>query len=157
MGGELDSRFSSPLPVRGRVEKLFRPEFVIARGHLAGTSYAFDRCAVLALDGCNVVLILVPCGNGALFAVELFEAAGFDPFGASLVVAKSPAGFRATYDDEAHPRRAGLVLSSEQPGCAPPRYWTDGYLSTFSKLRRPTWPWDLDMAAPEMGATVVER
>lgn len=53
-----------------------------------------------------MALILVPSAT-ALFAAELFELAGFDPFATSLVVAKSPAGFRATYDDENHAARAG--------------------------------------------------
>ena len=34
---------------------------------------------------------------GAHFARELFALGGYEPFDASVVVCKSPAGFRATY------------------------------------------------------------
>ena len=37
----------------------------------------------------------------AHFAAELFEIGGLDPWGASVLVAKSPAGFRATYGEAA--------------------------------------------------------
>ena len=43
----------------------------------------------------------VPRGCRAHFAAELFEIGGLDPWGASVLVAKSPAGFRATYGEAA--------------------------------------------------------
>ena len=64
---------------------------------------------------------------------ELFRAAGFDPFAASVLVAKSPCGFRAAYQE-----RAAKVLVVQAPGCAPADFWNYEYRN----IPRPLWPWD---------------
>jgi microcystin degradation protein MlrC len=68
-------------------------------------------------------------------------AAGLDPFAASVLVAKSPCGFRAAYA-----ARARQILSVRGPGCAPSDFWHYPY----EQIPRPLWPWDeIDTWAPQ--------
>jgi len=77
--------------------------------------------------------VVVTSRSGPHFAPELFQAAGFDPFAAAVVIAKSPAGFRAVYAS-----RAAAIYSVKAPGCAPPDFWNYEY----TQIERPMWPWD---------------
>jgi microcystin degradation protein MlrC len=130
LGGKRDRRFSRPLTLDVRVEKVFDARFVLS-GHL-GRNLAIDmgRSAVLRQGGVRVV---VTSESGPHFAPELFVAAGHDPFAAAVLVAKSPCGFRAAYAD-----RAVRIFVVRAPGCAPPDFWRYEY----HNIPRPLWPWD---------------
>ncbi|MDX1945877.1 MAG: M81 family metallopeptidase [Pirellulaceae bacterium] len=130
IGGLRDTRFGIRIPFTGRIERLFDAQFVIS-GHL-GKNLAIDmgRSAVLRAGGIRVV---VTTRSGPHFAPELFRAAGHDPFAAALVIAKSPCGFRAVYE-----QHAAAIYSVRAPGCAPPNYWE----YDFTQIPRPLWPWD---------------
>jgi microcystin degradation protein MlrC len=130
IGGVRDSRFGFKLPLSATVERLFEARFVLS-GHL-GRNLAIDmgRSAVLRI---GEILIVVTSRSGPHFAPELFRAAGFDPYAASVVVAKSPCGFRAVYE-----RQAAAIYSVRAPGCAPPNFWEYEY----AQIPRPLWPWD---------------
>jgi microcystin degradation protein MlrC len=130
LGGVLDNRFSEPIAVHGKVERLFDARFKVS-GHL-GKNLAIDMgtSAVLAIGSVSVVLT---SRSGPHFAPELFQAAGFDPFAASVLVAKSPCGFRAAYQT-----RASKILLVKAPGCAPSDFWNYPY----HQIPRPLWPWD---------------
>ena len=84
------------------------------------------------MGGGNVYLI-VTSRSGPHFAPELFQAAGLDPFAASVLVAKSPCGFRAAYQ-----QKAKKILLVQAPGCAPSDFWHYEYRN----IPRPLWPWD---------------
>ena len=58
---------------------------------------------------------------------------GLDPFAASVLIAKSPCGFRAAYTGKA--RKIEVVRT---PGCAPADFWNYKYRN----IPRPLWPWD---------------
>ena len=79
------------------------------------------------------VHIVVTSRSGPHFAPELFRSAGLDPFAASVLVAKSPCGFRAAYA-----ARARRIIVVRAPGCAPSDFWRYEY----KKIPRPLWPWD---------------
>jgi microcystin degradation protein MlrC len=130
IGGVLDNRFGIQFLFGGKIERLFDARFVI-NGHL-GTNMAFDmgRCAVLRHEEIRVI---VTSRSGPHFAPELFQAAGYDPFAAAVLVAKSPAGFRASYQS-----RAAAIYSVSAPGCAPSDFWN----YEFQQINRPVWPWD---------------
>lgn len=130
LGGKRDRRFSKPLTLDARVEKVFDARFVLS-GHL-GRNLAIDmgRSAVLGHGGIRIV---VTSESGPHFAPELFIAAGLDPFAAAVLVAKSPCGFRAAYAD-----RAVRIFVVRAPGCAPPDFWRYEY----HHIQRPLWPWD---------------
>jgi microcystin degradation protein MlrC len=79
------------------------------------------------------VHIIVTTRSGPHFAPALFQAAGLDPFAASVLVAKSPCGFRAAYAE-----RAKQIIVARAPGCAPSDFWNYEY----RQIPRPLWPWD---------------
>src|SRR5262245_18088573 len=130
LGGMRDNRFSEPLTLKVLVERVFSARFVLS-GHLArNLPIDMGPSAVLR---CGTVRIVVTSASGPHFAPELFQAAGLDPFAASVLVAKSPCGFRAAYQE-----RAAKILSVRAPGCAPPDFWNHEYWH----IPRPLWPWD---------------
>jgi microcystin degradation protein MlrC len=130
VGGVRDHRFARPLPFAARVAGLFDARFVMS-GHLA-RNLAVDLGPSAVLRQGNVHLA-VTSRSGPHFAPELFRAAGLDPFAASVVVAKSPCGFRAVYA-----ARAAKILVVRAPGCAPSDFWNYDY----QHIPRPLWPWD---------------
>ncbi|MFO0871809.1 MAG: M81 family metallopeptidase [Pirellulales bacterium] len=130
LGGVRDTRFGCRLPWEAEVERLFAARFVL-NGHL-GRNLPIDMGASAVLRR-GEVRVIVTSRSGPHFAPELFRAAGFDPFAASVVVAKSPCGFRAVYADH-----AAAIYSVRAPGCAPTDFWN----YPFTLIPRPTWPWD---------------
>ncbi len=130
LGGVRDWRFGKSIAWEATVERLFDAQFVL-NGHLGkNLSINMGRCVVLRRDEIRVIVTTL---SGPHFAPELFQTAGFDPFAASVVVAKSPCGFRAVYA-----ARSAAIYSVRAPGCAPSDFWT----YEFRNIPRPTWPWD---------------
>jgi microcystin degradation protein MlrC len=130
LGGIRDSRFSQPLTVTAQVAGLFEARFVMS-GHLA-KNLPIDMGPSAVLRCGNVHMILTS-RSGPHFAPELFQAAGLDSFAASVLVAKSPCGFRAAYQ-----HKATKILLVQAPGCAPSDFWHYDYRN----IPRPLWPWD---------------
>jgi microcystin degradation protein MlrC len=131
LGGKRDRRFSVPLSVSMRLARRFEAKFVLS-GHL-GRNLPIDMGPSVVLAARNNVHVVVTSRPGPHFAPELFQAAGEDPFEASVLVAKSPCGFRAAYQE-----RAALILVVNAPGCAPADFWRYEY----RHITRPLWPWD---------------
>ncbi|HVU89984.1 MAG TPA: M81 family metallopeptidase [Pirellulales bacterium] len=130
VGGRRDHRFSKPITLTARVERLFDARFILS-GHLArNLPIDMGRSAVLR---CGNVFVVVTSRSGPHFAPQLFEAAGLDPFAAQVLVAKSPCGFRAAYASV-----ACEIMVVAAPGCAPPDFWNYDY----AQIPRPLWPWD---------------
>src|SRR5262249_30318700 len=112
------------------VERLFDARFVLS-GHLArNLPIDMGPSAVLRVGS---VQVIVTARSGPHFAPQLFECAGFDPFAARVLIAKSPCGFRAAYQE-----RARQILVVRAPGCAPSDFWRYPY----NRIPRPLWPWD---------------
>jgi microcystin degradation protein MlrC len=130
LGGVRDRRFSQPLNLSVRVDGLFDARFVLS-GHLA-RNLPIDMGPSAVLRHGNIHIV-VTSRSGPHFAPELFQAAGIDPFAASVLVAKSPCGFRAAYAG-----RAQTILVVRAPGCAPSDFWHYEY----TRIPRPIWPWD---------------
>lgn len=144
LGGLRDINFSAPpLAVQCVVEKLFDASFYIEKGHCAGMDNDLGQGATLRITshGGKATNVAVVCttGIGAHFAAEMFQVAGLDPWTASVLVAKSPAGYRATYGE-----RASLMITIESPGCAPPRFWLPEFREAYSEVLasgRLMYPW----------------
>jgi len=130
LGGVRDRRFGTRIEVSAKIEQLFPARFVL-NGHL-GRNLPINMGSSVVLR-VGQVRIIVTSRSGPHFAPELFQAAGFDPFAASVLVAKSPCGFRAVYAD-----RAAAIHSVRAPGCAPSDFWNYEY----RQIDRPLWPWD---------------
>ncbi len=130
LGGVRDCRFSAPIRLPVEVEKLFHAKFTLT-GHI-GKNMPIDMGPAAVLRHKNVH-VLVTTQSGPLFAPDFFRAAGFDPFAASVLVAKSPCGFRAAYQGAAK-----QIYMVRAPGCAPSDFWKHDYRN----IPRPLWPWD---------------
>jgi microcystin degradation protein MlrC len=130
LGGKRDRRFSRPTEVEVQVERLFEARFVLS-GHL-GRNLPIDMGPSAVLRH-GEVRVLATSRSGPHFAPEFFRSGGFDPFAAAVVVAKSPCGFRAAYQE-----RARQILLVRAPGCAPADFWNYPY----ERIGRPLWPWD---------------
>ena len=130
LGGVRDNRFGAKIDFPARVERLFDAQFTLS-GHIGkNLPINMGRCAVLRQKN---VAVVVTSRSGPHFAPELFQAAGYDPFAASVLIAKSPCGFRAAYA-----ARAAQIFSIRAPGCAPSDFWNYEYRN----IERPLWPWD---------------
>ena len=130
LGGVRDTQFGTKLELTVEVERLVDARFVL-NGHL-GKNLPIDMGPTAVLRR-GEVRIVVTTMSGPHFAPELFQTAGFDPYAAAVVVAKSPCGFRAVYAD-----RAAQIFSVRAPGCAPSDFWN----YRFEQIPRPLWPWD---------------
>jgi microcystin degradation protein MlrC len=130
LGGKRDRRFAQPLTLTTRVHSIFDARFVLS-GHLA-RNMPIDMGPSVVLRA-SQIHILVTTRSGPHFAPQFFQEAGLDPFTASVLVAKSPCGFRAAY--EQHARK---ILVVRAPGCAPSDFWNYEY----RWIDRPLWPWD---------------
>jgi microcystin degradation protein MlrC len=128
--GSTGDCFGRPIEVTAHVAGLFDARFVMS-GHLArNLAVDMGTAAVLRLGNIHIVLT---SRTGPHFAPELFQAAGLDPFGAGVLVAKSPCGFRAAYQPY-----AVKILMVRAPGCAPSDFWRYPY----RRIPHPLWPWD---------------
>jgi microcystin degradation protein MlrC len=130
VGGRRDTRFSKRLTIKMQVAGIFDARFVMS-GHLA-KNLAIDMGLSAVMRSGNVHII-VTSRSGPHFAPELFQAADIDPYDASVLVAKSPCGFRAAYEE-----RAAKIIVVQAPGCAPADFWNYEYRN----IPRPLWPWD---------------
>jgi microcystin degradation protein MlrC len=130
LGGTRAPKVARPLTLPVQVEKLFDARFIMS-GHLA-VNLPIDMGPSAVLRHQNV-RVVVTTRSGPHFSPQLFQAAALDPYGASVLVARSPCGFRAAYADRA--RRIVMVRS---PGCAPSDFWKLAY----ANISRPLWPWD---------------
>lgn len=130
LGGKRDQRFSQPIPLEIEAVRLFDARFVMS-GHLA-RNLPIDMGPSAVLRQGNV-FVVVTTRTGPHFAPQLFQAAGLDPFAAKVLVAKSPCGFRAAYQE-----RARQIMVVQAPGCAPSDFWRYEY----HHIDRPLWPWD---------------
>lgn len=139
-----DRRFGTRVRFDVTAERVFAARFVMS-GHI-GRELPIDMGKAAVLRSGNIYVI-VTTHSGPHFAPELFRAAGFDPFEAGVVVAKSPCGFRAVYESHAK-----AIYSVQAPGCAPTDFWNYEY----REIPRPLWPWD-EIANWVPAPTIVDR
>ena len=130
LGGVRDTCFGTRMEMACTVERLFDARFTMT-GHVGkNMPINMGRSAVLRKGN---VVVIVSSRTGPHFAPEFFQAAGYDPFAASVLVAKSPSGFRAAYEG-----KSSEIYSVAAPGCAPSDFWK----YPFKNIPRPMWPWD---------------
>lgn len=123
------------------VERSYHAAFTLS-GHL-GKNLDIDMGPGVVLRR-GEVRVLTTSRPGPHFAPQFFQSAGFDPFTAAVLVAKSPCGFRAAYEG-----RARLILMAQAPGCAP----ADFTRLKYEHIPRPLWPWDVHFV-PDLRAVL---
>ncbi|MEO8493927.1 MAG: M81 family metallopeptidase [Planctomycetota bacterium] len=143
LGGLRDNRFGTTVELEAIFERSFDARFTMT-GHI-GKNMPIDMGRSVVLRHASNTCVIVTTRSGPHFAPELFRAAGFEPFEASVVIAKSPCGFRAVYADH-----AAAIYSVKAPGCAPSDFWN----YEFKNIPRPLWPWDdIESWTPAQGMT----
>jgi len=130
LGATRNPRDFQPITLPVTIKNIFDAKFILS-GHLA-EKLPIDMGRSVVLTHGNVHIV-VTSRSGPHFAPQLFESAGLDPFAASVLIAKSPCGFRAAYAE-----RAKQIFVVRAPGCAPSDFWTH----PFTRIPRPLWPWD---------------
>ncbi|HUG89237.1 MAG TPA: MlrC C-terminal domain-containing protein, partial [Planctomycetaceae bacterium] len=124
----LDGHISRNLPIR-----MGRAAVVSAGGPPAAPAVSPDDGRRQAARGHGPVTVLLVERTGPGSTPRLYESAGLDPRQFGIVVAKSPAGFRADYAPF-----AAEILLADCPGCASP----DWPRLNFARVTRPLWPLD---------------
>jgi microcystin degradation protein MlrC len=128
VGAGFAPEYCEPIEFRGTVERLLDVDFVLD-GHIGKNMPIHMGQGAVVTSGDVTVLFVEKTGPGS--TPSLYETAGLDPRTFGIVVAKSPAGFRAEYEPF-----AAEILSADCPGCASanwPRL-------NFFRVNRPLWP-----------------
>jgi microcystin degradation protein MlrC len=132
LGGHIDPRFGEPIKVDAHVQALSNGSFINDGPMGKGTRSEMGPSAVLRIGGVEVITISNRLQNTDL---QTFLSQGIDPAKRRVVMVKSVHHFRAAYAPIA---REVMVVDSGAL-CTP-----DPRRHTYTKLRRPIWPLDID-------------
>ena len=130
IGGKLDKRYSSPIPIEGKVLKLLDGKFTIKSGHIGRTEVDMGRIVVLEVQKIH---ILVSENMGPVYEQTVYKNAGLDPLDYRVVVVKSPVGFRDAYEPI-----ADNIILADCPGITS----SNLNLFKFANIDRPLFPFD---------------
>jgi microcystin degradation protein MlrC len=128
VGATFAPEFSQPVRMKGTVEKLVDVRFELNGHGGKNMPISMGRGAVVRSGD---VTVLFTEGTGPGSSPQVYRAAGLEPKDFGIVVAKSPAGFRADYEPF-----ASAILLADCPGCATPNW----HRLKFQKVNRPLWP-----------------
>lgn len=130
IGGRHSPEITPPLKIEGRVERLTDGDFVCAGPMWQGVHFSMGPCAVIRVDGIDIILSSLPT---AVMDLEVFRSQGIEPAQKTTIGLKSRNHFRAAYEPIA--RKAVLV---DAGGIASMRLAELPY----KKIPRPIWPLD---------------
>jgi microcystin degradation protein MlrC len=133
VGHKVDTRWGSPLPVDGRVEKLTDGRFVYTGGIWGGLTGEMGPSARVRAGSVDV---LVATHATYDWADEQYGSMDMDTGRAKFIVVKNPMNYRVGYDGRF---KAAFVLDTPGPTIASLRK------VPFQELRRPYFPVDEDI------------
>lgn len=125
IGGKVGSVSGEPLDALCKV-KATQPAMMMSG--LAGAKVPLGDCALLEIQGVDVVLSSVRCPG---LDIDLFTQLGCDPQSKKIVVVKSSQHFYASFS-----RIAAQIIYVDTPGAL----CTDLACLSYRKIRRPKWP-----------------
>lgn len=125
IGGKVGPVSGDPLDAQCSVKAL-HPAMMMSG--LAGTTTPLGDCALIDIQGVEVVLSSVRCQG---LDIDLFTQLGCDPRGKRIVVVKSSQHFHASFS-----RIAAKVIYVDSPGAL----CTDLALLPYRKIALPKWP-----------------
>ncbi|MCX7174503.1 MAG: M81 family metallopeptidase [Proteobacteria bacterium] len=125
IGGKVGPVSGDPLDAICTIKEL-RPAMLMSG--LAETSAPLGDCALLAIEGVDVVLSSVRCPG---LDIDLFTQLGCDPRDKKIVVVKSSQHFYASFS-----KIAAKVIYVDSPGAL----CTELSWLPYKKIRRPKWP-----------------
>jgi microcystin degradation protein MlrC len=142
LGGARTPAFFSPARVTGRVITLRDGRYL---HEMPVRPMDIGPSAVLEVEGTGI-RVLVSTRKGFQLDESIYRQAGLDPRRAKLVLVKSAGGFRGIYEPF-----ASLIIEMDTPGLCThdlPRL-------PYTRIPRPMWPWDPELAEPWPGAGTV--
>jgi len=125
IGGKVGPVSGDPLDACCRVKAL-HPAMMMSG--LAGTTTPLGDCALLEIEGVEVVVTSVRCQG---LDIDLFTQLGCDPRGKRIVVVKSSQHFHASFS-----KITDKIIYVDSPGAL----CTDLALLPYRKIARPKWP-----------------
>jgi len=141
VGASFTEQFYEPVTFQGTVQTLFDGRFRFKGPGFQGVTFDMGKTAVWVVGGIH----LVTMERGVLqWDPELYRCVGLEPVDAKIVVAKSPAAFRAAYESFAH-----KIINIDTPGVCSPN------LRSFPwrRVNRPIYPLDEFETTPSFGIT----
>ncbi|MDP6779735.1 MAG: M81 family metallopeptidase [Candidatus Latescibacteria bacterium] len=130
VGGAFSSTFYKPVIFKGYVKSLTDGSFRNRGPGFHGVQFSMGRTAVVASGGLHLIVMERPVIQ---WDPELYRSQGLEPAEAWIVVAKSPAAFRAAYES-----LAGEILVLDAPGVCSPNLLT----FPWKRVPRPMYPFD---------------
>jgi microcystin degradation protein MlrC len=130
LGCRIDRRFTKPLPIRARVERLSDGEFTAKGPAFTGRRYFMGPCAILSI---NKLRILVASKPVMMIDPELYRSQGIEPVEQDVIGIKSALLFRAAYESI-----SSHVLYLDVPGPSLGRL----NKVEFRHINRPIYPLD---------------
>lgn len=130
VGASLSDAFYRPVTFAATVKTLFDGTFRFKGPGMKGVEFQMGRTAVLAHKGLRLVVMERPVMQ---WDPELYRCVGLEPRDAKIVVAKSPAAFRAAYGPF-----AAEILNVDCPGVCSPNLVS----FPWKRVTRPIYPLD---------------
>lgn len=131
VGGKIDTIFSEPLAVSGKVKLISDGKYTLKGPVMKGVEMNMGRTVILTIKkNINLVITEFPT-----FTVgpEQYRSVGLEPKEMKIVEVKSPVMFRASYE-----RIAKEIIMLDTPGIASPRLTA----IPFKNIKRPMYPFD---------------
>ncbi len=133
LGGKTDPKFGAPIDVRGTVVRLTDGKFILDGPMAKGGKIDMGPSAVLRVGSIEIV---VAGGRFQAYDLQYLLHAGIDPAKKSVVAVKSAQHFRAAYA----PIARDIIVVDSGGGLTSNDFKTLSY----SKVRRPVYPLDMD-------------
>jgi len=130
VGGKLDPMYGRPIMVSGEAERIGRDAFTMEGPSFAGVRYDMGRTATLRIGSIRLLLMEHSVHTGD---PGVYRQAGLEPREAKVVVVKSPALFRASYESI-----AADIIHLDTPGISTSNFQR----LPFQRIPRPMYPWD---------------
>lgn len=133
LGGKYNATFYSPVEVTGRVRTLTDGHYL---NHYGGIGWIeMGPVAVLQVGS---IRIMVTTHRPRMVDYQAYLSAGLDPRQARIVQPKSAGAYREYYE------KIATCIDIDVPGPA----GSDLTALPFSRIPRPLWPWDTELAEP---------
>ncbi len=132
LGGKVDPSLGAPVQTRGTVLRFWDGNFVCDGPMWKGAAQSMGRSMVFRVDGIDII---VTTNRAQVTDHQTFVSCGIDPNEKSVIAVKSAHHFRAAFEPIS---RAVLIVDSG--ALVSP----DFSRRTYTKLRRPIWPLDMD-------------
>jgi microcystin degradation protein MlrC len=133
LGGKLNPDFYSPVDVIGTVKTLTDGRYINEYGGIRPVD--MGPTAVLQVGN---ISIMVTSGKPRMVDYEAYKSVGINPLLFRIIQPKSAGAYREYYE------KIATCIDIDVPGPA----GSDLTALPFTRIPRPLWPWDMDLAEP---------